>query len=308
MKIVFLTRLYYPHVGGVEKHVQKVSEKLIKLGHEVTIITTKHSPKLKNIKRKGGYTILRFKQPQIKVVGLLATWSWILFHLALLKKSDIVHAHDVAIWLLPLKILTPKKPIYTTMHGWEGTYPIPYKNILLKKLSRKMSTRVIAVGDYVAKYYQVRVDRIIYGAVDKPKILQEKQKQIIFVGRLARDTGIEQFARKLSKFKDYSVHFYGDGPLREFCEAFGEVHGFEKVDKAYEQAEYVFAGGYLTALEALSYGCKVMVGSDNPLKRDYWETFPAKKYFKNPELFRKVAKDYSWDKLTNNYLALWGKI
>src|SRR6266576_1167024 len=39
MKIVFLCRLFYPHIGGVEKHVMEVSQRLIKKGHEVTVIT-----------------------------------------------------------------------------------------------------------------------------------------------------------------------------------------------------------------------------------------------------------------------------
>ena len=33
-KIVYLARLYKPHVGGVEKHVENLSQELVKKGHK----------------------------------------------------------------------------------------------------------------------------------------------------------------------------------------------------------------------------------------------------------------------------------
>ena len=41
MKIAMIAPHYYPHVGGVEKHVVRVSEELSKNGHEIIIITIK---------------------------------------------------------------------------------------------------------------------------------------------------------------------------------------------------------------------------------------------------------------------------
>ena len=48
MTIVFLARLFYPHIGGVEKHVLEISRILIEKGHKVSIVTEKHDIKLKN--------------------------------------------------------------------------------------------------------------------------------------------------------------------------------------------------------------------------------------------------------------------
>ena len=45
MKIVFLCRLFYPHIGGVETHVLEVGKRLIKKGHRVTIVTEDLSTK-----------------------------------------------------------------------------------------------------------------------------------------------------------------------------------------------------------------------------------------------------------------------
>lgn len=39
MKILFFARLFYPHIGGVEKHLFEISTRLTAMGHEVTIVT-----------------------------------------------------------------------------------------------------------------------------------------------------------------------------------------------------------------------------------------------------------------------------
>ncbi|KKU80028.1 MAG: hypothetical protein UY06_C0007G0003 [Candidatus Amesbacteria bacterium GW2011_GWA2_47_70] len=45
MKVLMMTRLYWPHVGGVEKHVEKITE-ILKKKHQITIVCEKHDPKL----------------------------------------------------------------------------------------------------------------------------------------------------------------------------------------------------------------------------------------------------------------------
>lgn len=53
LKILFLTRSYLPHLGGVEIHINRVADLLHKLGHQVTIITgTQDSHDLSETKLK----------------------------------------------------------------------------------------------------------------------------------------------------------------------------------------------------------------------------------------------------------------
>lgn len=148
MKILFLTRRAWPEIGGVEKHIREVSNRLTKKDHKVTIISEQN-----------------IKYPHIKFLGLLFIWFWLLRHRKLIKNANIVHCHDVFIWYLPFRFLYLKKPVYTTFHGWEGIWPIPLKNILLKKLAAKLSWGTIAVGHYIEKYYGIKADKIIYGGV-----------------------------------------------------------------------------------------------------------------------------------------------
>ncbi|HET7098950.1 MAG TPA: glycosyltransferase [Patescibacteria group bacterium] len=148
MNILFLTQHKWPHIGGVEKHVGEVSLSLRKKGHKVTIISSED-----------------IKYPHIKFFGLLYIWLWLFNNRKFIKQVDIVHCHDVFIWYLPFRFLYPNKPVFTTLHGWEGVYPIPFKNILLKRIATKLSWGSIAVGNYIGKYYRIKADKITYGGI-----------------------------------------------------------------------------------------------------------------------------------------------
>ena len=54
MKILFLTHYVWPHIGGVERHVDCVTKELQLKGHEVKIISEND-----------------VKQPHIKFLGLI---------------------------------------------------------------------------------------------------------------------------------------------------------------------------------------------------------------------------------------------
>lgn len=147
MKILFITRRCYPQIGGVEKHVGEVAKVLRKKGHTVTIVSEAD-----------------IQYPHIKFLGLIFIWLWLFKNRKIIEKADIIHCHDVFIWYLPFRFLYPKKPVFTTFHGWEGIWPIPFKNILLKRLASRLSWGTVAVGHFIEKYYGVKVDKITYGA------------------------------------------------------------------------------------------------------------------------------------------------
>jgi len=148
MKVLFLAQHKWPHVGGVERHIKEVSLSLRKKGHTITIISEES-----------------IKYPKIKFIGLLHIWLWLWRNRKLIKETNVVHCHDVFIWYLPFRFLYPQKPVYTTFHGWEGVWPIPWKNITLKRLAARLSWGTIAVGGYIEKYYGIKADKIIYGAI-----------------------------------------------------------------------------------------------------------------------------------------------
>ncbi len=59
MRIVQVTPFFYPHAGGVETHVRSLAGEFVRLGHDVTIVTSRHDPTLPAEERFEGYRVLR---------------------------------------------------------------------------------------------------------------------------------------------------------------------------------------------------------------------------------------------------------
>lgn len=294
MNILFLSHFFHPHIGGVEIHTLNVASELIKKGHSVTVITQRYDSKLLDNQTVDGIKIIRFSYPQLKIVGLFSIWLWFLKNYKLVKNADIVHCHDIFIWCLPFKIVFPFKKVYTTFHGWEGVYPIPLKNKILKIIASKLSTGSISIGKYISKYYGIKSNFIVYGGSNVTSKKYTKNKNTIaFVGRLESDTGVLDFLKYLKNKKYKKVDFVGDGSLKNECSRFGMVRGFVNPEPFLKNAEYAVPAGYLSYIEAKSYGCKIITFYQNNLKKDYWEEI------------KKVNKFPTWSQISQEYLKLW---
>ncbi len=309
MKIIFLTRLFYPHIGGVEKHIFSISRELIKKGHKITVITEKYDNNLAVEEEFKNIKILRFSYPKIKVLGLVVVWMKLLKYYPNFFRADIIHIHDVFIWYLPLRFVLPFKAVYCSFHGWEGVYPIPFKNKFIRKISAALSRKNICIGKFIPKYYGIRADRIIYGGVEKVlrKNLRKQKDSIVFLGRLERDTGLLQFIDWLEKNKgEYQVVFCGNGSMKRKAQKYGEVKGIVKDPSKYlEKAKICCPGGYLSACEALNHSCELMFFYHNPLKKDYWQLSPFFRIKDKPKQARVWLKENTWEKITEVYLDLW---
>jgi len=338
VRILFLSQFYYPHIGGVEKHIRNLSKDLLEKGHEVFVLTQKHDQSLLDEEVFENVRIMRFYYPKIKFLGLIYIWAFFIKrYLSFFKSCDLIHAHDVFVWYFPFRFLLPKKPVFVTFHGWEGKYPIPIRSIVLKKISARLASGVIVVGEYIKKYYGVESDYVIYGGCEN-KILEGKKnlKKAAFVGRLEKDTGILILLKALEKYESLTVkgkykwdfEFYGDGSLRKRAEKYGVVKGFiYDVEERIKPVNLLFTGGYLASLEGLVNKCLVVAICDNQLKRDCFVMSPFRERViiaetvdevfsilkLPPQKIRKMfaEKNYkwalsqSWQKITKIYLKLW---
>ena len=295
-QILMLSQYFYPHLGGVEKHVFHTAAALQDKGYEVKIVAGRHrgrQPSLPAVvKHKlSELEVVHIRYPRLKFLGLLLIWLQLLKKINLIKQADVIHVHDVFIWYWPFKLVFPQKKIVTTMHGWEGVYPIPAKNVRLKQLAAKLSDNVVCVGEYIEKYYQVQADAVIYGGVDEDWLVDSKQLaakhqleprglvRLVYVGRLANDTGLPILLSALDSLdedwqKQLEVKFIGGGELRAEAARYGQVLGWinePSLQHELAQAQICFTGGYLSALEAMAAGCVVISGFDQQLKQDYWQ-------------------------------------
>lgn len=274
-RVFVITPSYNPRLGGVEQHVWSTSQALLKKGWTVTIITQRF-PGLPVTEVKKGITIHRFEFPKVRFLGLLSIWrTMILRYSSLVSQADVIHIHDVFIWYLPLRLLFWRKPVVTTFHGWEGLWPVPFKNILIRKIAVLLSNKTIAIGRYLEKYYRFKANEVLYGAVNAPARLAQKEKLLLYVGRLDYDTGLPVLLQSLkAQAWPGRVVLCGDGLLREQAELVGEVRGFADPRPFLKKAQVVFAGGYLSILEAFAYRCAVVAVEKNPLKKDYYLMSP----------------------------------
>lgn len=176
MTVLFLSRFFYPHIGGVERHVEEISKRLIKMGHEVVVVsessTSEESPPTSS-KLWRGHHPRCFKAYKIPVgenekLKKFQIWRWLWRHRQLIKQADIIHCHDVFFWYLPFRFLYPQKPVFTTFHGYETKFPPSKKAIFVRKLSEKLSFGNICVGDYIKKWYRTNSNFTTYGGVRRP--------------------------------------------------------------------------------------------------------------------------------------------
>ncbi len=334
MKIIFITRLFYPHIGGVEKHVYKISKNLISYGHQVTIITENHG--FKSEENLDGINIIRINQGKEDWFKKFRIWKEIWKLKKIILDSDVVHCHDIFFWYFPLKILYFNKPVYITFHGYEG-YPLKNRAVLGRKLAEILSKGNICIGSFIQSWYGTKPDYISYGGADmiKNKNINNKYSAF-FIGRLSNDTGINTYlsAYKVirSRYSKFTLTVVGEGLLKKHIDSSVNYIGVKRDPKSYYiNHHYAFVSGYLTILEALIAKRPVIAVYDNPLKKDYLELTPfakfitivnsdneiiaiIEKYLANPELEKKKveqgflwAKDQTWERVSDLYLQLWGK-
>lgn len=332
MKILFLSRLYSPHIGGVERHVAEVSKELIKLGHSVIVITENHGWEREEV--KDGIRIKRIDVGGEDGFKKFRIWRALWELRDEILAADVVHCHDVFFWYLPFRVLFPYKLVYITFHGYEG-FPIKETAILVRKISEKLSDGNICIGKFIEKWYGTKANYISYGGVAIPKEKKKyKKNAVVFVGRIATQTGIPTYLQAFhmlqKKYSDFTFTIVGDGDLQGEKSIGIKYVGFqEKTVKYLQESQFVFASGYLSILEAMATKRLVFAVYDDALKEDYLRMTPfaehmtiahsaeeifelMEKYISSPELEKEqiekayaFAKKQTWKSVTDLYLQLW---
>jgi len=343
MKILMFSPLFYPHIGGVEKHVMLLSEELIKYGHEISIITLKYEQNLPEFEIRNQIKIYRITRNQS------FNWFSILKYKFLLKNADIIHLHDFSTfiyWYLPFRFIYPFKKVYITFHGYEGIIPIPKTILLMRFISEYLTNGNICVGEFITKWYKTNADIILYGGVDEELtniVKNNKRPSAVFIGRLEKDTGIITYINAMKILKqnygiNIEVDVCGDGSLKDYIQKYVienhlniNLHGFVEDPGSYIiKNDFAFVSGYLSILEAMINKKLVFSIYENDLKKDYLILFPSANninissspneladqiayYYKNMEKAKsKIKNAYSfakyqtWEKVANSYMELWG--
>lgn len=337
MTVVFFARLFYPHIGGVEKHVYEISKELLKKKYKVIVVTEKHGKELLEHEAYKGIEIYRIPVNQNGRLKKFSIWWWLVKKINIIKQADIVHCHDVFFWYLPFRFAFLHKKVFTTFHGYES-FPITKKAILIRKISEKLSRGNICIGNYIKKWYKTKPSFVSYGGVDVGEYPISKKRNVnaLFIGRLDEQTGIQMYCNAIKKIKKNIPNFefviIGDGKFRSYAERYGKVLGLQnRPEKYFLKYRYAFVSRYLSILEAIAARRLVFAVYDNLLKEDYLKMAPfakfiviertaenlAKKvayYLQHPEEENKLiekaydwVKKQSWEEMVSIYTKLWKK-
>jgi len=223
---------YHPYIGGVEVHVQEISERLLKDGFEVEVLTTDPCRKLPKEEIVNGVHVKRFKayapneayyfSRELKVYLTNNSGSY-----------DIVHAHSYHAFpaLYAAQAKDRNKLIFTPhSHGKGHTFfrnllHIPYK-FLARKIYEK-ADRICCVSAYekslVMNSFKVKEEEIsvIPNGVnlEEFKGLQKRKKDcraILYVGRLEEYKGIDFLVKVLPRLDSNTcLEIVGKGPYKK---------------------------------------------------------------------------------------------
>lgn len=292
MKIVMVTQFFPPRIGGVERHVSRVSRALAEGGDDVHVVTWKYDDDLPGSEEIEGVKVHRILGKSWYRGNLRRCRGWAEMGRArgIWGDADVIHFHDytpLIEWFLPYALI--RRGIFITFHGYEG-YPVPRLSIALRRLSAFLTRGSICAGAFIPRYYGTRARFITYGGVDAPSSAHGCEREgAVYVGGLRHDLGIRGYVETLAILREnhgieLHLDLVGDGPLRREIEAAAKernvdvrLHGFQTDTARYlARARVAMVDSYLVLLEAMAWKTPVFSYFDNPLKRDYLDSFPGR--------------------------------
>lgn len=300
MKIIVLGTRGIPDIlGGVETHCEELSPRIIKLGHEVTIVTRSPYVVDKSLSEYNGVKLKHIYAPKIKSLeAIVHTFLGILY--ASFKRPDVLHIHAVGPMIMtPLARLLGLNVVVTN-HGPDydrQKWGKLAKTILKigEYLGTKSANKVIVISDVINSILKTKYNRqdstLIYNGVNIPSISKNddfikelgliKKKYIIAVGRFVEEKGFHDL---IAAFKNLDnslkLVLVGDADhetmysknLKEEAINTGVIlTGFikgEKLNQIFSHAILFVMPSYheglpIALLEAMSYNLDVLV-SDIP--------------------------------------------
>lgn len=307
MRILQVAPGYYPDLGGVEHHVQLISETLADKGHEVAVATMLRKKGLPKVERVGKIVVRRFQ-----AIGPVAYRIPLGMYQYLRRDGpnfDVIHAHNYgAIPLLLAVLVGGRRTVITPHYHGRGRSRLAdlmhkiYDPIAVPILTRAGGFVSVSAGeaDDVVRRLGIARDHIVVipNAIklskqdyDQPAG-NRKENLILSVGRLEAYKRVDRVIATIPHLsKEFTLVVIGLGPERVPLEHFANTLG---VGERIRFVDYVSDGELLKwyarskvvvslsegeafgriVVEALASGCNVIC-SDIPAFRDFSAKFPG---------------------------------
>lgn len=340
MKVLMTHELFMPDFhGGGEKIVYEITKGLINKGVEVTVLTTGDS----SIKSFEGIPTIRL--PVNRYLMNFA-YPWILKHA---KDFDIIQTNNYNA-CLPSLMAGRKlnKPVFCIVHGMYGDRWYQMRGRVRGYLSKQVEKfqicrdydRIIFLSDFARDQgLEVGIPRdktcVIHPGLEFENYkMGDKKPFVLFVGRLAKQKGLEYLIKAARELPDITFKFAGHGEeevnLKLNAPINVEFLGFVSTEDLYDlySEALVFCLPSVAEtfgvviLEAMASGCAI-VSTVSPVE---YKGFKVKvgdvealqtslKYLiDNPEKAvdlgrenRKIAQAFTWKSFTERLIDVYSK-
>lgn len=307
MNILQVAPDYYPQVGGIERHVQSISEELVALGHRVTVVTMSAGHGVPLVEQVNGVSILR-----LKAIGYGRTYRVPLglgrYVVERGDAFDLVHVHGYHALMLPIVAVARPRRLVMTPHSNDSPHSAlaralhwPYSPIARWSLYRADAVICVSVAEQerLAARLRIPIGRLVVvgnGVSRHWSQGSDTRKDahlLLAVGRLEKYKHVEHAISVLAHLpRDYRLVVVGEGRERARLESRARREGVSDrvtlvgaVDDA-ELTRWYSRGSVLltmsaaeafglTVLEALCANCSV-VCSDIPAFRELANRFPER--------------------------------
>lgn len=342
-RVLMIAQRYSPYIGGVERHIEKISEILTKRGYQITVLTPKIDSNLPDCEKIGATEVIRFPNNIQRNPILLL--KWFTSNKEKMREFQIVHCHDfipILFWSTPFRMVFPGRPIYATYHGYERD-PVPLSFKCIRKMTEPLIRGSLCIGSFIRKIYGTNCNATPLGAVSQTKERASGNHHLLYVGRLEQDTPVLHYLEALTKIRgdnetESKITICGSGSLQKDIEEYCQKNAISArftgrvrdPTQYYLDADIAFAGGFLSILEAMSYGLPVIAYSGTSLKQQYYKSVLAaggkisiqstsagvareiQRLRESHILYKSIseqaiefARQNNWNRLADVYVRLW---
>jgi len=277
MKIVQICPRYYPDIGGVETHVQEISERLVKHGFNVEVVCTDPTGHLSKKEIINKVSITRFRSYAPSDAYYFAPQIFLY-----LKKycTDIMHVHSYhALPAIFAALTKGERKLVFTPHYHRGGHT-PARNFL-HKIYRPFGGKIFDRADKVicvSEYEQVlvmsdfsvpewKIKKIPNGLnlIEFANLKPERNgRTLLYIGRLEEYKGVQHIINALPQLEDFKLEIVGKGPyendLRELANELGvskRIKWQRDVTRAELLQHYASADVFLMLSTHEAYGITV---------------------------------------------------
>jgi glycosyltransferase involved in cell wall biosynthesis len=236
--------IYFPpEVGGLESHAYYLCRELVRLGDEVTMVTSRSKPEAPAREVMDGVQVIRTWFPGKSPAGWIAhTLASIPTYLPLARQADVLHAQTFA--SAPPAMLAQArfgKPMVLTLHTSH------FLRLAKRPAWRPVLRRIIRAADWLlAASEEIRdvalelyphpraealtngVDTELFRPIGAPPRTMDGRRRVIVPRRLFPKNGVEYFIRAMPLLRrelDVEALIVGDGPERPRLEALARELG-----------------------------------------------------------------------------------